>query len=412
MAAHSRAHSVLVFLLVALLIPLCAAQTAGDVLLPAPKGSLDIHHINTGNGNAALLILPDRTTLLIDCGASPQSERPPGYLTPRTPDTSRLPGEWVARYVKRIHPRGEAGVIDYAVISHFHSDHMGGIPELLRHVRIDTVLDRGWPDYQQPPLPPTGPFMIQYLVAVKEQRERHGMKVERIRAGAADQIVLRYEREQFPQFEVRNLAVNGEIWTGEGTEVRRRFPVDEQAKKENASSTALRVRHGRFDYFTGGDMTGPSPDPASPEWPDVESAVAWVTGPVDVAVANHHGLPDATGAFFLSVLQPRVHIVQVWGTPHLNPNTLERMLSPKLYPGPRDVFATNGMWKDRTTDLVRVYGEALGRRHAEMLQKHTTAQGHIVVRVAPGGDRYRIFMLDDSDESMRIRSVHGPYESR
>jgi beta-lactamase superfamily II metal-dependent hydrolase len=399
-------------LLLAVLLSRTVAQTAGNALPAPPTGGMDIHHINTGNGSAAFLILPDRTTLLIDCGASPQREAPPGYLTPRRPDTSRLPGEWVARYIKRIHPRGEAAAIDYAVISHFHSDHMAGVPEMFRHVRIDTLLDRGWPDYQQPPRPPTGPFMILYQVAVKEQRDRHGMKVERIRAGVAGQIALRYQPERFPQFEIRNLAVNGEIWTGEGTEVRRRFPVDEQAKTENASSAALRVRYGRFDYFTGGDMPGPSPNPTSPEWPDVESAVAWATGAVDVAVANHHGLPDATGAFFFRVLQPRVHIVQVWGTPHLNPNTLERMLSPRLYPGPRDVFATNGMWKDRTTDLIRVFGEELGRRHAEMLKKHTIAQGHIVVRVAPGGDSYMIFMLDDSDESQHVRSVHGPYESR
>jgi hypothetical protein len=39
-------------------------------------------------------------------------------------------------------------------------------------------------------------------------------------------------------------------------------------------------------------------------------------------------------------------------------------------------------------------------------------QGHIVVRVSPGGADYRIFILDDSAESFRIKEVHGPYEAR
>jgi hypothetical protein len=33
----------------------------------------------------------------------------------------------------------------------------------------------------------------------------------------------------------------------------------------------------------------------------MESAIAWVTGPVDVAVLNHHGNSDGSNAFFLSV---------------------------------------------------------------------------------------------------------------
>jgi hypothetical protein len=39
-------------------------------------------------------------------------------------------------------------------------------------------------------------------------------------------------------------------------------------------------------------------------------------------------------------------------------------------------------------------------------------QGHIVMRVAPGGMSYRVFVLDDSDETMRIKSIHGPYTSQ
>jgi len=40
-----------------------AAQSIGDTLPPRAPGGLDIHHINTGEGNAAFLVLPDGTTI-------------------------------------------------------------------------------------------------------------------------------------------------------------------------------------------------------------------------------------------------------------------------------------------------------------------------------------------------------------
>ena len=388
-----------------------ALPSVGDVLPPPPVGAMDIHHINTGEGSAALLVLPDRTTLLIDCGSNQDTARPPRFKAPRRPDDSRLPGEWIARYIRKVHPRGPEAPVDYAVVSHFHADHMGGFPELFRHVRVATLLDRGWPDYGEP-LPFAGPIAGLYKAALAGQVERHGMKVERFRGGAADQIVLRREPQRYPEFEVRNLAVNGEVWTGEGTTMRRRIATTEKPN-ENALCAALRVRYGRFDYFTGGDLPGSAEKPDVPTARDIESAVAWVTGPVDVTVLNHHGNADSTTPFFLSVLQPRVTIAQVWDAQHVGPVTLARLRSEKIAPGPRDIFMTNGGWEGRAEHIVRVFGEPAGRQHIEDLKAVIAAhQGHIVVRVAPGGDSYAVIVLTDADESLRVRSLHGPYESR
>jgi len=33
------------------------------------------------------------------------------------------------------------------------------------------------------------------------------------------------------------------------------------------------------------------------------------------------------------------------------------------------------------------------------------------VRVAPGGASYRVFVVDDTNESGAVKSVHGPYAS-
>lgn len=382
----------------------------GEVLTAPGAGEMDIHHVNTGEGSCAFLILPDRTTLLIDCGSNQGVERLPRFKAPRRPDESRLPGEWIARYVRRVHPLGPEAPVDFAVVSHFHADHMAGFPELFRHVRVGVFLDRGWPDYGDP-LPFAGPLAGLYKAAVAEQAKRHGMQVARFRAGVNDQIGLRREPGRFPDFEVRHLAVNGEVWTGEGTAVRRRIdPVEKP--NENALCAALRVRYGAFDYYTGADLPGASEKPGVPAARDIESAAAWVTGPVDVAVLNHHGNPDSTTPFFLSVLQPRVCIAQVWDAQQVDPKVLARLRSPTIAPGPRDLFMTNGGWDGRAEHIVRVFGEEAGRRHLEDLKTIAAQQGHVIVRVEAGGAAYRVFVVTDADESGRVTSVHGPYASR
>jgi hypothetical protein len=35
-----------------------------------------------------------------------------------------------------------------------------------------------------------------------------------------------------------------------------------------------------------------------------------------------------------------------------------------------------------------------------------------VVRVAPGGDRYQVFVLDDLGAEPNVVAVHGPYDAR
>ena len=271
-----------------------AAPAIGATLPPCTTGGLDIHHINTGEGSAAFLILPDETTLLIDCGYG-QAARAPKYKAPRRPDESRLPGEWIARYVQRVHPRGRNAPVNHAVVSHIHGDHMGGFAEFFRHARIEVLLDRGWPDY----VGASGPIVTLYRAALQQQMERHQLKVERYKAGVNNQVRLRYAPERHRDFEVRHIAVNGEVWTGSAEEVRRRLLIAE-GNDENPQSAVLRLRHRAFDYYSGGDLLGPTAERDTPAWRDMESAVAWVTGPVDVAVLNHHGNSDGSSPFFLS----------------------------------------------------------------------------------------------------------------
>jgi hypothetical protein len=64
-------------------------------------GYLDIHHINTGRGNAAFCILPDGTNLLVDAGELDPTEprTTSARNTPMHPDDSKHAFEWIADYI-------------------------------------------------------------------------------------------------------------------------------------------------------------------------------------------------------------------------------------------------------------------------------------------------------------------------
>jgi hypothetical protein len=409
---HSIRRFVLLAVLAAAFIVCTLAQAPGQAFPAWTPGTLDIHHISTGRGNTTLFVLPDGTTLLVDAGAIPGGG--PRHA-PARPDASRSPGEWIVRYVRHMTGSGE---LDHAMLTHFHGDHMGqirdqspqsksgayklsGITEVGEHLRIRKMLDRGWPDYNYPAPLSTGD-MANYRAFLKWQTEQNGMRVERFTPGRNDQIVLTRDPKKYPDFEVRNLAANGEVWTGVGSETRHHFPPLEAVPKsdwpsENMCSAGFRLRYGKFDYYTGGDIPG-IPDEGSPQWHDVETPVAQAAGPVEAAVLNHHGYIDSMNAYFIGALRPRAWIFFVWDSAHPTARVFNRLRSTRIYPGPRDIFANNMHPANKTV----ISG----------LEKITSERGHVVVRVAPGVTSFHIFTLDDSAETYRVTAAHGPYECR
>jgi beta-lactamase superfamily II metal-dependent hydrolase len=340
---------------------LCLSQQIGKPLPPWTPGTLDIHQIQTGRGNSAYLIFPDGVTLLIDAGAVPNKPGP--ELGPQRPNATQTPGEWIARYIEQFSPTQPAR-LDYALITHHHDDHMGAIETVARRIPIHTLLNR-----------------------------------EDLEAGRNNQI-----GRPTATFEVRNIAANGDIWSGESTNAKSAFPAGwkslpaAERPTENELSAALRIHYGRFTYFTGGDLPG-IPLDNLPEWHDLETPVARAVGPVDVLVLNHHGWLDTTNTFFLQTLQPRVIVIPAWHATHPDHGVLRRILSTRIYPGPRDIFATTLLEAPRTV-------------FSYLGNPFKSTEGHIVVRVAPGGDTYQVFILDDTSEHPTIMALHGPYDSK
>jgi hypothetical protein len=379
------------------------------------EGFLDIHAINTGRGESTFIIMPDGTTMLIDAASSLLDT--PELLA--RPNPSRSPGEWISRYITHFMEGYPEPKLDYFILTHFHPDHMGGysdnlpmssslnfrlsgITEVGEFIPFNKLIDRNWPDYDYPKQLLPDNRMDNYIEFLNWNIANNNVSVEQFDVGRSDQITLTREPGSYPDFKVQNIASNGFIWTGEGSTKQNHFPdletlVISDYPSENHCSIAFKISYGDFDYFSGADIcfNGMSDNP----WKDIETPVASVTGQVDVMKANHHGTWDANGDSFLAYLQPRVIVIHTWRDVQPRYETLNRMTSQTTYTGPRDIFVTN------VSDSKRI---ELGENIA-MLK---STQGHVVIRIEHGGEEYKVYVLDDSDERYKVKKIYGPYTSK
>ncbi len=414
----------------------CISQAQEAIVgqpLPAWKeGYMDLHHINTGRGSSAYYVFPDGTTMLVDAGEmNPESER---VHSPRNsvirPDSTKNPYEWIVHYIQK--QSKEKPKLNYALITHFHDDHYGswytkaplsstgkyvlaGITGVGDLIPIGQLFDRGYPNYNYPV--DYGFYMkkmnvrdsvyykslLNYQSFVRAQKEK-GMRPALFKAGSKRQITLQYKPKSFSDFYVQNVKANGLIWTGKDSSVAQHFSAVDTANPktwpdENTLSLAMVIHYGPFIYYTGGDNPGNVFYGDAP-WRDVESSIAKVVGDVDIATLDHHGNRDAINENFVKALKPRVWIGQSWSADHPGHEVLVRMTTPYLYEGPRDLFATNMLEANRI-----VIGPLIDR-------SYKSQQGHIVVRVLPGGKNYYVIILDDATADMPVKAVFGPYTAK
>lgn len=377
-----------------------------DHLSAWQAGYMDIHQISTGRGNAAFFILPDGTTMLVDAGDLGIGRGPQEIMKP-VPNDSQTPAEWIARYVNHFSaPLQNGGAIDYVMITHYDTDHIGvadetaieqeglpyklsGISHVAQLLPIRTLVDRDYPNYSYPNEALfQHPHVENYRKFVAD-REAKGGHMEGFQVGSNQQFRLLNAPADYPNFEIRNIVGNGKLWTGEGRDFSEIAPANAPADlflNENRCSCGFRIAYGDFDYYTGGDIQ--AEDKNKPEWFDIESKLGKLLGETDVVVANHHAYSDAMFPPFVSAVRAQAYVLPVWDYYHPQPNSLANMLSEELYPGERMVFGAGLVESNRT----RLGADG---------QKIKPA-GHVVVRVYPGGKQFQVFVLDDHSEDYPI----------
>ena len=101
----------------------------------ATAGDLQIFFIDVEGGQATLIVTPAGESLLVDAGYGPRAGRAGGpSIAGRDPD--RIVAAARAAGISRI---------DYLLITHFHNDHVGGVPDLATKIPIGTFIDYGSP---------------------------------------------------------------------------------------------------------------------------------------------------------------------------------------------------------------------------------------------------------------------------
>jgi hypothetical protein len=347
----------------------------------------------------------------------------PMFAAPIFPNSSYTPGSSIINYVTNVLGKDNA-VIDYFLLTHFHSDHYGniqktsgtskngyritGLTEVGDVIPIKTYVDRDYPDYQFPVDLRSGkggvdlPSFLNLLEFLKYQKEHNGLVPEKFDIGSNTQFVLQKEPKAYPDFEVRNIKSNNLLWTGEGKNTTALFTKEDLLAKngkysENQMSTAVVVKYGKFKYYAGGDNSG-LVDQDHAEWYDLETPMAPIIGKVSAVSLNHHSNRDATNRNFLQVLDPKVVVAQSWSTDHPGAEVGQRLLSENIGTQKRDVFMT--YYNDQT-------GIGIGPWFARGIK---AKQGHIVIRVYPDG-KYEVYVLDARKEDLTISKKFGPYVS-
>lgn len=379
------------------------------------RGEFQVHFIYTGVAESMFWIMPDGTTMLLDCGDHAAWKRGKKALWV-LPNGYRYAGEWIARYVERVNPAKRN--VDYLMISHHHRDHAGmdgwgagtrewngkklsvsGFLQAADTLKFKIGFDRGWPDFDEP-IPnelcdreayPHIRKMLAYLAA------RDGLEMRRFEVGAVDQVAQTHGADAAKDFRVVNITGNGKILCRDG-KVRDLYADMHGAKKlnENGMSLGLLVKYGPFRFYTAGDFYDVFRRPDGTRC-SIEEELAREMEPVDVAKVNHHGHHSMSSAF-VAALQARVWTASMWDQLHITADTLTRLCDRSLYAGPRlvapGVFSPERRFEDSGKPFVRdIAPEAFDA-------------GHVVLNVAPGGADYTVAYVTADDESMRVTGAY------
>ena len=380
---------------------------AGKPLPKWEKGHFRIEMLYTGRSEAGYLIFPDGTSMLVDCG----DYRHKGDANiPFLPTAKRRAGEETARYILRENPNGRK--VDYFLLTHYHSDHSGnarysagraasgkyslaGIGQAMDHLDFGKMIDRSWPDMDDP-APRPGSFdegTVGFLKEVYREAERRGIKVEKFRLEkGSDQIRMLHGGGG--DFSFTPLCSNGLILRRDGT-VRDTGTAAAPRSKygENALSIGFVLSLGDFRYFTAGDFQG-KVKLADGSQAEIESLLAEECPQVDVAKLNHHG-HHSMPAPLVDALKARVVLAGVWNEQHLTRDTARRLAQ-----GKTPCFFAPGLMpaSRRKADAAEPWMKDVA--------PESFAAAHAVVDVSPDGKTYRLMMVTAKDESFRILGAY------
>ena len=265
-----------------------AAYFARDALVPPaqepprplPSGTLRVHYVDVGQGDAVVWELPGGGLVVYDCGDVASS-----------PEANPL-----VRYLRDVLKRPSGSVIDAFVASHGHRDHVGGCDELFQEYEVREVYE-GW--YDGPGRPAS------YL------RFLDLLRAEGSRVHTVPQPNETADPDAFGQWDPLPLP--------EGANATARFfwPPALAASSWDAiaeSSLGVRLSFGEVSFCFQGDIE-------TAQESRLAAADAAQDLSCDVYLVGHHGSREASSEAWLRRMDPEVAVVSFGDNPYGHPTS-------------------------------------------------------------------------------------------
>jgi competence protein ComEC len=269
---------------------LAALPLAPRAVAQNKSGSLLIYAIDVEHGQATLLVSPSKASLLVDTG---------------WPGNGGRDAERIAAAMK------DAGItkIDHVLITHFHVDHVGGVPNLVQKVQVGEFIDHG---EDRELSSDTKRDYAAYVKAIEGHKRRIVKPGDTIEIAGLKTVVITADGEHIKTVPGVTPKPNPNCASE---------PKAEADPTENARSTGVLVTYGKFKFLDLGDLTK-----------EKEIALVCPDSPlpkVDLYLVNHHGFNLSNSKAFVDAIAPRVAIMdngahkagspEAWQTVHESP---------------------------------------------------------------------------------------------
>jgi competence protein ComEC len=249
-------------------IKLAVVCLASTMALAKPSKPLRIFFIDVEGGQSTLIVTPLGKSLLIDTGFA--GDR----------DAGRIRAAAKSAHIKRL---------DYVLITHYHADHVGGVADLLKKMKVGIFVDHG-PNQEDSDSARANYAGYQKAIAHSHHmtlRPGEGLPLRgitfRALTGAGEHL-----SEPLPGAGLANRYCDGEA------------PAPED-KSENSQSLGVLLTYGKFQFLDLGDLT----ENKQLELVCPDNFI----GTVDLFLTTHHGVsPDNPKATVWAV-HPRVAVM-------------------------------------------------------------------------------------------------------
>jgi len=238
-----------------------------------PAKTLDIYFIDVEGGHSTLYVAPNGESLLIDTGS------PGGRDPDRIMDVINAAG------VKQI---------DHMILTHYHSDHVGGLEDLAKRIPIKQFIDHG----------PTVEEKEQVPGFQKLYAEMNG-KVPHMVAKPGDKIPFDGVNVEVvtSAAHVIKSPISGAPGAGKPNPECATFKTRDESRvdPDNPQSVGVVMSLGKFRTINLGDFT----------WNKEEELMCPNNniGTIDLYITSHHGIDQSGSPALVHALQPRVAVM-------------------------------------------------------------------------------------------------------